>query len=73
MGSAATGSKIGDVPAGATDACATAGALFETAFREFPEQPKTANRIPMDINKKIFFILVSHRVFVAGRRLNVLI
>jgi hypothetical protein len=58
-GSAAAGSTTGDVLAGAADACTTVGALFETAFWEFPEQPKMVNRTPVDINKKTFFIVVS--------------
>jgi hypothetical protein len=50
---------MGDVLAGATDACTTAGALFDTAFWELPEQPKMVNRMPVDSNKKTFFMLVS--------------
>jgi hypothetical protein len=59
------------VPAGATDACTTAGALFEAAFWEFPEQPKIGKRMLVDTNKKTFFIFVSSQSVRQGRRLNV--
>jgi hypothetical protein len=72
-GSAAVGSTTGDGLAGAADACTTVGALFETAFWEFPEQPKKVNRTPVDTNKKTFFIVVSSQKCSSnGRRLNVL-
>jgi hypothetical protein len=71
-GSAAAGSTTGDALAGAADACTTVGALFETAFWEFPEQPKMVNKTPVDINKKTFFIVVSSKCSSNGRRLNVL-
>jgi hypothetical protein len=60
------------VLAGVTDACTTAGALFEKASWEFPEQPKVVNRMPVDINRKALFILVSPQSVRRGRRLNVL-
>jgi hypothetical protein len=59
MGIAAGGSTMGDVLAGAADACTTVGAFFETAFWEFSEQPKMVKRTPVDTNKKTFFIVVS--------------
>src|SRR5258707_204162 len=58
-GSPVAGRATGDVLAVATDACTTAGALFDTAFCELPEQPKMVNRMPVDSNKKTFFMLVS--------------
>src|SRR5439155_1489384 len=57
--SAGAGSAAGEVLAGATDAFTTAGALFETAFSEFPEQPKIVNSMPVDTNKRTLVILVS--------------
>jgi hypothetical protein len=61
-GSAAAGSTTGDVLAGAADACTTVGALFETTFWEFSEQPKMVNRTPVDTDKKTFFIVVSLQI-----------
>jgi hypothetical protein len=57
--SVAAGSTARDVLAGAAEACTAAGPLFDTAFWEFPEQPKIMNGMPVDTNKKTFFILVS--------------
>jgi hypothetical protein len=53
-GSEAAGSAAGDVLG--VDACTTEGVLSETTLREFPEQPKIANRKPVDTNKKTVFI-----------------
>ena len=71
MGNTAAGSAMGDVLAGAVAACTTAGALFEVAFWEFPEQPKLVNRMPVDTNKKTFFIIVSPQRVRLGRGLDV--
>src|SRR5439155_1489385 len=57
--SVGAGTAAGEVLAGATDAFTTAGALFETAFSEFPEQPKIVNSMPVDTNKRTLVILVS--------------
>jgi hypothetical protein len=71
MDSTTSGSAIGDVLAGAVAACTTVGALFEASFWEFPEQPKMVNRMPVETNKKTFFIIVSLQRVRLGRGLNV--
>src|SRR5215470_18058299 len=58
-GSTVAGSATGIVLAGVTDACTTAGALFDMVFWELPEQPKMVDTMPVDSNKKTFFMLVS--------------
>jgi hypothetical protein len=49
-----------------------AGALLETALREFPERPKIVNRMPVDTKIRACSFLSPHKVFVEGRTLNVL-
>src|SRR5262249_52083628 len=67
-GSTVAGSATVNVLAGATDACTTAGALFATVFWALPEQPKMVDRMPVDSNKKTFFMLVSSQS--VGRESN---
>jgi hypothetical protein len=56
--------------AGAGEACTVGNAeAFVTVFGEFPEQPATVDRTPVDTNKRTFFILTTSQ---KSSRLNCL-